>query len=302
MCVSALAPLALEQSTGVFYETRKFLRKRAVWLSLFAFSALSAAMIFISVPDMALVAANLSSNSINLVRSEVSGVIASVEVEDGATIGKGDLLFVLDTDQIEAQINIARAQAQQLLAEYEQASLASISEVQARRRMATLRGDLFQKNQQIAFLEHQKNLHFITAQRGGLIDLESVDDFVGVPVDIGNVLASIVDPQTIEVSLEMPVASATNVSIGDRVTFFPFAAPWATLTAEISRVGLTPEIDGMGVPIYKLGARLNDPQNPLALELGLGEAGRARIDSKKIRLGHYLLRRPLAWIRQKSGL
>ena len=302
LCVSALAPLSAEQPPRLLNRISRLIFKPSLLLGITVVVSTVALMSVIKVPDMSLVSAELASGSLSMVRAEVGGVIVSMEVDDGQAVNRGELLFTLDTDRINAQIKIARAESEQLLAEYEQVALASLENTQARSRMSVLRGELNQKFQQISFLEDRLTLHSIRAKDDGIVDLNAIDDYIGLPIDLGQPLATIVDPETIEVSLKMPVASSTNVKVGDRVTFFPYSMPWKTVGAAIKRISLTPDLDASGTPVYKLVAQLDPVDIPIANELGIGEAGKARIDSLPIPVGLYLTRRPLAWLRQVTGL
>lgn len=301
MCVSNLAALSGTRETPVSGRILRAVFTRGALISFLVFSLLLAALTLISVPNMVLVSAELASSSKSTVRPAVSGTIASMETQNGKFVQKDDILFILDTEQISAKIKIARAESDQLAAEYQQAALTSLKDVQARFKMSSLRGELEQKNNQIAFLEGQKNSHIIKAPRSGVVDLGAVEDFVGLPVDLGHQLATIVDPDKIELSMQMNVATSTDVKIGDVTTFFPYSRPWSTLHATVNRISITPDLDLSGNPIYRIYGVFDADSASTSKLLGIGEAGRARIDSAPVALGFYLLRRPLGWLRRMSG-
>ena len=114
-------------------------------------------------------------------------------------------------------------------------------------------------------------------------------------------VALLADPGDAGVLIWLPVADALDIEPGAPVRLFLHVAPLEPLTATLSQTSYQSVLSPDGVASYRLRARfdqLDDEGRSLAR---IGLRGTARIQAGKAPLGYYLLRRPIAAVREWTG-
>lgn len=137
----------------------------------------------------------------------------------------------------------------------------------------------------------------MTAPRDGIAIFESVEDWVGRPLKVGERIMVIADPAAVELELRLPVADAIELEPGAAVQFFLNVAPQDPLAGVLSfsSYRATPAEDG--ALAYRLRARFADGVAPPRI----GLKGTAKVMGEQVSLAYLLLRRPLAVLRRWVG-
>lgn len=210
------------------------------------------------------------------ISSELSGTVASVEVDDNMSVKAGDPLAHLDTDKLEATVDQARGTlaAQQAAIAEAEATLIELkqtlerSETLLKRGAVTLEAHITAKAQHdraIASLDRAKADARVSAANLRVAETNLEKACICSPIT-GVVLSRDVEPgQIVASSLQAPVlftiaedlrkmelrvdideADIGQVSVGDTATFTVEAYQNRAFPAEISELGFMPQtVDGV---------------------------------------------------------
>lgn len=118
----------------------------------------------------------------------------------------------------------------------------------------------------------------------------------GKPLQTGERLLEIADPAQAELRIELPVADALNLEPGAEVALFLDSDPLHRHGAELERAAYEAQNTPAGQLAYRLDARFTDAPPRIGLR------GTAKLFGQRAPLALYLLRRPLAALRQTVGL
>lgn len=136
----------------------------------------------------------------------------------------------------------------------------------------------------------------IRAERAGLAVVTDIDDWTGRPVRTGERILRIADPDMIEIRIDVAVADAAMLGLGERVTLFLDADPLRPLGGRVSAAAYEAQRLPDGTLAYRATAELDPGQHAR-----IGLRGTARIEGPQVPLAFYLLRRPIAGLRQMVG-
>ena len=271
---------------------------RSPGLFLLTLTIFLAAASFIPVSQTLLSPIEVVSTDVTYVKSPANGVIDEVFVEPGDLVGVGDPVLFLDVTPLQSQLEIARAEHNQLRVEYEQETIKSLSEANSRFRLAEIQAGLSEKAAQIEFLSSQIAENQLHATRSGVVSMPEIEQLRGRPVSVGDILLTIADPERLEVELWLPLQTALPVSSGDAVAVFMNSNPVSPYSATVRYVTTQPQSRPDGSMGYRGRAEALD-ELPARV---LGQRGVGRITTGTESLFMKLLRQPIAWVRQSVGL
>jgi hypothetical protein len=233
-----------------------------------------------------------------IVRSPINGVIASVLVEPNQLVDAGDALIQLDDTGLRARIDVASQELAIARAEYRRADQAAVTDRRASAQFPMLRARIEQSEAQLAYENSLLERSSITAERAGVIIVSRIDELEGMPVDIGQKILTLADPN--QVDLEMWIAVGDSIPLTDRaeVEAFLNVRPQQSYQAEIDYVNYQAEVSPDGIFAFRARANFDEGSETLRI----GWRGTAKIYGEEVSLYYLLFRRPLSGIRQWLGL
>lgn len=273
--------------------------------------------------DTALASGSLVYSEQIQLRSEVTGRVAEVLVEEGQRVSQGDLLMRLDQESFEADLEAAEAgvRAAEIEIRSRQARRRDLSRQLDRQRQLHQRGlvgaDAFEQLQseheiaQIAVDAARQALRQAQAQRDRAVDrlqrslfiapidglLVSVDVKPGETVIAGtlNIVGSdlmvIADPSVLLAELRVDEADIARVSVGQAVEVYAAAYPQTPLRGQVTHIGSSARQLGSTQSLaFKVRVRLQ----PEDLKLHPGMSCRAEIETSQGEQGLYV---PVAAVR-----
>lgn len=220
------------------------------------------------ISDTILASGNLSFNTEIKLRSEITGIVTAIYVDEGQYVKQGQLLLELDPTSFKAEMdrNQALVNRQQIEIERVQALKNELS------RQLLLKQSLYQQklvsDDEIARLQNELQLADIgvnaalarLSQEQALLDfandrlaktrfvaamdglIASVDIKVGETVVagttniVGSSLMTLADPESILAELRIDEADIANVQLGQTVNVFIASAPHQKLTASVTSI------------------------------------------------------------------
>jgi len=232
-----------------------------------------------------------------VVRSPLAGIVDKVNIEPNQPVKKGDVLIVLDDDEISTKLQMANKEMSMMEAKYNQLIQQSFRDARSKASLMTLRAKALQKRDDVDFLKRQMDKLEIKAPRDGLALFTDSDDLIGRPVRIGERLVVIADPTKAEIRMMLPVGNSLIFPEKAKVSLFLNMEPTHSIPAVLSYAAYQAQQDSGGVLAYEMRAQFEANQKPPRI----GLRGVAKVYGKQVPMIYYLLRRPLAVARQKLG-
>ena len=226
----------------------------------------------------------------------LDGIIREVEVEPGAVVVEGDVLFRLDDEEIRTRLNTATQALETARASFRQLSQQSMQDARFMGRLAEVRGSIVERMTEKEFLERQLGLPVVLASRTGVVTYEPASSLIGATVSIGDHVMSIIDPEEKELEIWLSIFDAIPLPDQAAVRLHLNAAPFAPVKGSLRFVAFDVSERPDGSLAYNLRASLSDQTTHR-----VGLQGTARISGHTTTLFYWLFRRPISSVRTLGG-
>lgn len=233
-----------------------------------------------------------------VVRSPQDGVVDSMLVPPNSMVEKGQLLARLDPTALENEYAVARRRRMVAEAEYRRSAQQAVYSRQSKGEISIMMARVGRLRAEEEYMADMLERTGITAERAGIAVYSDPDEWKGRPVRTGERLLTITDPGKVKLDIWLPVEDAISLDPGAKVTFFLTVSPLRPLHCELEYASYTPEIRPDGTLVYNLQATF-DKSSELPR---VGLKGTAKVYGRRVALAYYLLRRPLAVVRQWMGV
>lgn len=232
-----------------------------------------------------------------VVRAPMNAIIEDVAVQPNASVQAGDLLVRFDDREIRAKLDVVRHGLELAQAEYRLNQQAAITNREAQANLTILRERIEQRRAEVAQAERMLERVEIRADRDGVAIIADADGLRGRPVRVGERILSVADPEQAEIEFWIAAADSILLPDGAPVELFLNVEPGAPRMARLNYVGYQAVNSPAGVLAFRGTARFDaETETPR-----IGLRGTAKLHGETVRLGYYLLRRPLAAAREMLG-
>lgn len=270
---------------------------RAGWVALAAVVLLGASFA-VPVRESALAPAEVVAAEPQVVRAPLDGVIeAMVAPADGA-VAAGDLLFRLDRTELDSRRAVLSEALGVADAAWRQMAQRAVTDAESKAELAILRGRREEKAAELRAVEARLARVEVRSPAAGLALYDDGTEWTGRPVELGEKVMTVADPERVQIEIRLPVDDAIAFDIGAPVAFFLNARPDDPLDAHVTRAGYEPQVTPEGTLAYRLEAALD--ARGAAPRIGL--RGTAKLYGAEVSLFAYLFRRPLAAARRWAGI
>lgn len=253
---------------------------------------------FIPVRLSALAPAEVIALNALSVAAPQDGVIQSFAVEPNSEVKKGDLLFALDDTSITNRYAVAAkalaiAKADALVAEQR-----AFDELKGKADLASALGNVHAKEAELHAIEALKSRVEVRADRDGIAVFVDENDWIGRPVQTGERVMQIANPQDAGVLIWLPVQDALNLEPGAPIKLFLHTQPLKPIASKLQQTSYQATMSPSNVACYRLKGNFDDATTLPRI----GLRGTARVSGEWSMLGYYLFRRPIAAFRAWSGI
>ncbi|MCG8511799.1 MAG: HlyD family efflux transporter periplasmic adaptor subunit [Rhodospirillales bacterium] len=260
--------------------------------------ALAMASLFFPVRLSVLAPAEVVARDPAVIRAPLEGVLDRILVQPNEAVGKGQVLFELDRTRLNGELKIAQKALATALAEHEQTTQQSFSDPRAKSGLTVIRSRIDERRAEVAQLRDLLERSVARAPRDGIAILDAHSEWTGRPVTVGEKVISVADPDDTEVEAWLAPADVIELPRGNPVVVFLNTDPLHPIRATLRYVAYQPTLRPDGQLAHRVRA---------AIELGaprprLGLKGTARLDGRRVPLAFWLLRKPLAAVRQTLGI
>ena len=267
-------------------------KRHAVWAAI-------AVLCLLPVRQSALAPAEIVALDATTIASPLDGVVKTFHVRPNQPVQAGDLLFSLDETNLRNRLEVMSQSVAVADAEWMAASQKAFEDFGSKSELTQLYGRGQERRAELAAVQSQLSRVEVRAPHDGVAVYGAADDWLGRPVATGERIMQVANPQLPGVRIHLPVADALVLNENAPVKVFLTVRPLSPLDAVVIETSYqaTPSPDN--VASYRLRARLEEGQDLQAARIGLH--GTAKISGDWVPLSYYLLRRPLATLREWSG-
>lgn len=265
-------------------------QRRVLWL-------VALAALFIPVRQTALAPAEVIALEAETVAAPLEGVVKAIHVRPNQPVKAGQPLFSLDDTTLRNRLEVAQKSVAVADAELQAATQKAFDSFQSKGDLALLSGRANEKRAELAAVRAQLSRIDVAAQQDGVAVFGDPDDWLGRPVTTGERIMLLANPAKPGALVHLPVADAIALEPGARIKLFLTVRPLSPMDATVSETSYQAILSPDGVASYRLRAVFDGPQE----HARIGLRGTAKIHGERVLLGYYLLRRPLATLREWSG-
>jgi hypothetical protein len=231
-----------------------------------------------------------------VITSPIDGVVQGVEVLPNSLVNRGQILFSLVQTAYRNQKDVADTILKVAEAELLKSRQLAFSDSTIKAGLPLLQAVVEQRSVEAGYANRQLQRTVVHSERDGVAIFTDAGEWRGKPVQVGEKIMVIADPQQARLDLRMAIKDAVIMQPGAEVLFFLNTDPLNPLSAVLEHVAYsaTPTTDGFLA--YRLLARFIDERPPR-----IGLMGTGKIFGNKVSLFYYLFRRPLTALRQFVG-
>lgn len=231
------------------------------------------------------------------IRSPLEGVIERFHVKPNQVVKKDQPLFDFDEAQLESRAAVAAQALATAEAEYRQALQQALNDGKSKAQLATLQGRIEERRAETDFLQGQAARARVTAPRDGVALFDDPSEWIGRPVATGERIMRIAAPEDVEVEAWVAIGDAIPLAAGAPVNLYLAAGPLDTVGAKVRYVAYEAVQRPDGGYAYRVRATLDEPSGQR-----VGLKGTAKLSGGWVPMAYWIVRRPLAAIRQTLGL
>lgn len=228
-----------------------------------------------------------------VLRAPLDGVIGQFHVRPNEAVKTGQLLFSFDEAPIASRLEMARQALATAETEYRQTSQMALADSASRGQLAVLLGKIGEKRAEAEFLAGQFKRSRVLAPQDGIVIFDDPSEWIGRPVQTGERIMSVARPDEVEIEAWVPIGDAIPLETGARVSLYLASSPFSALSGQLSYLNheASPRPDGSYA--YRARAQLEAADGRR-----IGLKGTAKLHGGWVPLAYWVLRRPLASIRQ----
>lgn len=232
-----------------------------------------------------------------VVRAPIDGVVDRFSVRPNEAVTAGQLLLALDPVRLKNRLDVAAKALEVSEAEYRQAAQQALFDPRSKADLAILKGRMEQSAAEVDYLKSLLDRIEIRAPRDGIAIFDDANDWIGKPVTIGERILTVADPRQTELEIHLPVADAISLEKGAEVRLFLNVDPQNPIPAELTYTGYQAAQGPDGTVAYRLKAAFGPDTVPR-----IGLKGTAKVYGEETTLFQHVMRRPIAALRQRTGL
>ncbi len=254
---------------------------------------------FIPVRMSATAPAEIVARAPYMVSVPFDGIIETIEVTPGQVVKKGDILVRMDSTMLKNKSEVMAREMETAVVAYTQTEREAFSDRAKLADINILKAQAEQKGAEKKFADDLLSKAEIRAERDGIVIFSDANALRGKPVQTGEQIMLLADPQDSELLIRVPVDAMIEIDESISARFFLNISPLGFKDARYQSIGYQATPDPDGLLTYKVRAKFDSnigEENPR-----IGLTGTGKVYGKKTILVFNVLRRPLVTLRQKMG-
>lgn len=232
------------------------------------------------------------------IAAPINGTIENLHVRPNQMVGKGDLIFTLDSTEVRNKLIVAQKALAVLRAEYRLILQQNLLDQSGQAQKHLLEKRMEQQVAEINYVKEQLTRYQKVAPHTGIVLFDDFHKLHNKPVNTGDHILDIARPGEVELDLRLAMGDAIELQTGAETILFPNIDPMQKIPARLVDIDYNPSEGVGGVMNYRLIARFADGEE----RLKIGMHGTAKVIGKEVTLFYYIFRRPMTALRQWLGL
>ena len=231
-----------------------------------------------------------------MIRAPLDGTVSTFFVRPNQNVKAGEALFEFDKKPLLARYEVASQSLATAQAEYRQSAQLALSDAKSKAQMALVQGKIGERQAETDYLRGQLERALVVAPHDGIVLFDDPYEWIGKPVVTGERIMRIAAPNDVEIEAWLPVGDAIPLADEASVSLFLNASPLSSVAGSLRYVAHDAVQRPDGGFAYRVRAALREPS---AHRVGL--KGTARLNGRWVPLVYWVMRRPLASLRQTIG-
>ncbi len=257
-----------------------------------------AVFFLLPVRQTALAPAEIAPVDAMAITAALDGVVSTVHVRPNQPVKAGDVLFSLDDTTLRNRLEVAKKAVAVADAELLAATQLAFDSSRSKAELVALTGRAEERRAELAAVQAQLARVNAVAPYDGVAVFADPDEWKGRPVVTGERIMLLANPAKPGILIHLPVADAIALDVGAPVKLFLTVHPLSPISGRITETSYQATLSPDGIASYRLRASVDDNSD----NVRIGLRGTAKLYGDWVVLGYYLLRRPLASLREWSGL
>lgn len=236
-----------------------------------------------------------------VVAAPMDGVVKALHVRPNQAVRAGDRLLSLDDTILRNRLAVLTQSVAVADAELMASTQKAFDDPRSKSELNLLAGRANERRAELAAVREQLARVEVFAEHDGVAVFADPDDWLGRPVSTGERIMQLADPDSPGVLIQAPVADAITLQEGAPVKLFLTVRPFSPLNATLSESSYQALLSPEGVASYRLRATFDSGSGSAEDQARIGLRGTAKIYGGWTVLGYYIMRRPLASLREMTG-
>jgi HlyD family secretion protein len=289
----AHALVAINSRRNLYYRPKSV--TLAVWIIVLFLLAVFTKPMHIS----ALAPAEITAKNPVIVSSPMDGVIAEIEFPPNTHVSKGETVFLLEDTNLRNEYKVAEKTLAVAEAEYRKASQDSFRDSKSKSQVSLLKAQTELHRSKLSFAGDLLDKVHVDAEKSGLLIYTNKSDWIGKPVQVGERVMEIADPDKIQLKMNLSVEDAIVLNEGAEVDVFLDKDPLNPVRAKVVSTSYIAEKYNQDTLAYRVYADFEEVDTK---KLRIGSQGTAKIYGERVSVFFYLFRRPISYVRQFFGV
>lgn len=231
-----------------------------------------------------------------VVAAPMAGVVKEVLVMPNQDVKAGQVLFSFDNTDVDSRVEVARKSLDVARADLIKNMQMAYGCDECRSRIPVLKAEADQKEVELQYTISMQERSVVRADIDGTAVFRDRNDLLGKPVSVGEKIMLLAQPHDSWLQVQLPVQDAITLSKGADIRFFLNTDPLSAYAATLVQTSYEAEQTSHDVLAYTLMADFTKKDRPR-----LGLKGTARLYGNWVPFSYYIMRRPIAWLRQHLG-
>jgi multidrug resistance efflux pump len=231
-----------------------------------------------------------------VIRAPLEGVVGNFLVKPNELVKIGQPLFSFDDAALKSKLEVAQQSLSGAQAEYRQSAQLAVTDAKYKGQLALLMGKVEERQAEADYLQGQLARAHVLAPQAGIALFDDPSEWIGKPVTTGERIMRLAVPDDVEVEAWLAVGDAVPLQVGAPVSLYLNASPLFSVSARMRYVAHDAVQRPDGSYAYRVRASL---EGKTGHRVGL--KGTAKLAGNWVPLAYWVLRRPVAGIRQMVG-
>ncbi len=233
-----------------------------------------------------------------IVSAPMDGVISDVLVAPNTMVSPDTLLLRYEDTGLRNKYEVAEKTLAVAVAEFHKASQEAFHDAQSNAKVALLKAQVELSRAESKYAQDLLAQVNVRASKRGLLIYTDKSDWTGRPVQVGEQIMQIADPNKVKLRINLPVDDAIFLVEGAEVRIFLDVDPLNPISGIVSHASYEATLTPESVLAYRIDARFSDPM----VKKRIGLQGTAKLYEEQVSLFYYLFRRPISALRQFVGV